>query len=177
LLAAFEPASHPSMHPGRCARVILNGRAIGFIGELHPQWRQAWDLPQAPLLFELELDAVLTRSVPSFRPVVKQQAVERDLAVVVAERVTHAEVMAAVHEAVPGGLLRSAVLFDVYRPKPLREGETAPAAAQVLQGEKSLAVRMTLGHDETTLTEAQIESAVQLVLERLKDRTGARLRV
>ncbi|MFN9728627.1 phenylalanine--tRNA ligase subunit beta [Acidovorax sp.] len=177
LLAAFEPASHPSMHPGRCARVILNGRAIGFIGELHPQWRQAWDLPQAPLLFELELDAVLTRSVPSFRPVVKQQAVERDLAVVVAERVTHAEVMAAVHEAVTGGLLRSAVLFDVYRPKPLREGETAPAAAQVHQGEKSLAVRMTLGHDETTLTEAQIESAVQLVLERLKDRTGARLRV
>ncbi|MFN7856535.1 MAG: phenylalanine--tRNA ligase subunit beta [Acidovorax sp.] len=177
LLAGFEPASHPSMHPGRCARVVLNGRAIGFIGELHPQWRQAWDLPQAPLLFELELDAVLARCVPAFRPVVKQQAVERDLAVVVAERVTHAEVMAAVHEAVPGGLLRSVVLFDVYRPKPLREGEAAPAAAQVRQGEKSLAVRMTLGHDEATLTEAQIETAVQLVLERLKDRTGARLRV
>lgn len=177
LQAVFEPGNHPSMHPGRCARVVLNGRAIGFVGELHPQWRQAWDLPQAPLMFELDLDAVLARSVPVFKPVAKQQAVERDLAVVVAERVTHADVMASVREAVPGGLLRSAVLFDVYRPKPLRDGEAAPAAAQVGQGEKSLAVRLTLGRDEATLTEAEIESTVQLVIARLKERTGARLRV
>jgi phenylalanyl-tRNA synthetase beta chain len=177
LQASFEPGNHPSMHPGRCARVVLNGRAIGFVGELHPQSRQAWDLPQAPLMFELDLDAVLARSVPVFKPVAKQQAVERDLAVVVAERVTHADVMAAVHEAVPGDLLRSAVLFDVYRPKPLRDGEAAPAAAQVGHGEKSLAVRLTLGRDEATLTEAEIESAVQLVVAQLKERTGARLRV
>jgi phenylalanyl-tRNA synthetase beta chain len=177
LQASFEPGNHPSMHPGRCARVVLNGRAIGFVGELHPQSRQAWDLPQAPLMFELDLDAVLARSVPVFKPVAKQQAVERDLAVVVAERVTHADVVAAVHEAVPGDLLRSAVLFDVYRPKPLRDGEAAPAAAQVGHGEKSLAVRLTLGRDEATLTEAEIESAVQLVVAQLKERTGARLRV
>jgi phenylalanyl-tRNA synthetase beta chain len=174
--AMFEPATHPAMHPGRCARVLVNGRAIGFVGELHPQWRQSWDLPQAPVMFELELDAVLQRVVPQFKPVAKHQAVERDLAVVVAERVTHADIMGAVEQAVPDGMLRSAVLFDVYRPKALRAGEETPAGG-LAPGEKSLAVRLTLGRDEATLTEAEIEAAVQAVVAQLAQRAGARLRM
>ena len=176
LRPTFEPGAHPSMHPGRCARVLVNGRAIGFVGELHPQWRQSWDLPQAPVMFELELDAVLQRVVPQFQPVAKHQAVERDLAVVVAERVTHAEVMDAITAAVPGTMLRSAVLFDVYRPKPLRAGESAPAGG-LAAGEKSLAVRLSLGRAEATLTEAEIDTAVQAVVAQLVARTGGRLRV
>jgi phenylalanyl-tRNA synthetase beta chain len=156
--------------------VLVNGRAIGFVGELHPQWRQSWDLPLAPVMFELELDAVLQRVVPQFKLVAKRQAVERDLAVVVAERITHADVISTVQQAVPGGMLRSAVLFDVYRPKPLRAGEEA-AAGSLAAGEKSLAVRMTLASDEATLTEAEIEAAVQAVVKKLEQRTGARLRV
>jgi phenylalanyl-tRNA synthetase beta chain len=58
------------------------------VGELHPQWRQSWDLPQAPVMFELELDAVLQRAGAAVPAGAKHQAVERDLAVVVAERVT-----------------------------------------------------------------------------------------
>ena len=175
LSATFEAGAHPAMHPGRCARILRDGQPIGFVGELHPQWRQSWDLPQAPVMFELELDAVLLRSVPQFTAVAKHQAVERDVAVVVAERVTHADIMAAVHEAVPGGMLRDAVLFDVYRPKALRPGEVAPAGA-LAQGDKSLAVRLTLGRDEATLTEVEIDHAVQAVLAQLTQRTGARLR-
>jgi phenylalanyl-tRNA synthetase beta chain len=174
--AMFEPATHPAMHPGRCARVLVNGRAIGFVGELHPQWRQSWDLPQAPVMFELELDAVLQRVVPQFKPVAKHQAVERDRAVIVAERVTHDDIISVVQQAVPGGMLRSAVLYDVYRPKPLREGEEVPAGG-LAQGEKSVTVRLTLARDEATLTEAEIEAAVQAVADRLVLRTGARLRV
>ncbi|QNP59836.1 phenylalanine--tRNA ligase subunit beta [Paenacidovorax monticola] len=174
--ATFEPGNHPAMHPGRCARVLVAGREIGHVGELHPRWRQAWDLPQAPVMFELELDAVLQRPVPQFRPVAKHQAVERDLAVVVAEKVTHAELMSAIESAVPAATLRGAVLFDVYRPKALRAGETAPAGG-LAAGEKSLAVRLTLGSDTATLTEAEIESAVQAVVAQLTARTGARLRV
>jgi phenylalanyl-tRNA synthetase beta chain len=176
LQPGFEAASHPSMHPGRCARVLLNGREIGFVGELHPKWRQTWDLPQAPVLFELELDAVLQRVVPQFKSVAKHQAVQRDLAVVVAERVTHADILAAVREAIPGGVLRSAVLFDVYRPRPLRAGEVASAGV-LAQGEKSLAVRLTLGRDEASMTDAEIDAAVQAVMAQLMQRTGAKLRV
>ena len=169
----FEPASHPAMHPGRCARVLLDGRAIGYVGELHPQWRQSWELPQVPVLFELELDAVLRREVPRFAPVHKHQAVERDLAVVVAEKVTHADIMCAIHAALPGTLLRGAVLFDVYRPKLAKDGTVSGGLAL---GEKSLAVRLTLG-GEATLTDAEIEAAVHAVLERLAEQTGAKLRV
>ncbi|RYH50117.1 MAG: phenylalanine--tRNA ligase subunit beta, partial [Alcaligenaceae bacterium] len=111
--ATFEPGSHPAMHPGRCARVLLDGAAIGHVGELHPQWRQSWGLPLAPVVFELELDAVLRRPVPVFSPVTKHQAVERDIAVVLAERVTHDEIIAAIEAAVPSSVLRAAVLFDV----------------------------------------------------------------
>jgi phenylalanyl-tRNA synthetase beta chain len=168
----FEPATHPAMHPGRCARVLLDGRAIGFVGELHPQWRQGYELAQAPLLFELELAAVLARPVPHFSPVPKQQAVERDIAVVVSEAVTHAELMARVWGADTGGLLRNALLFDVYRPKPRSDESVGGLAA----GEKSLAVRLTLNGPEASLTDGQIDAAVQAVVQQLTAHLGARLR-
>ena len=171
----FEPAEHPAMHPGRCARVLLDGKAIGFVGELHPKWRQEWDLAQAPVMFELELDAVLARQVPVFKPVAKHQAVERDIAVVVKEAVTHAQVMEAVQHGVQGGILRSATLFDVFRPKKLKAGEEA-APGSLAQDEKSLAVRLTLGSDTASLTDAEIDAAMQGAIAALTERVAARLR-
>jgi phenylalanyl-tRNA synthetase beta chain len=152
------------MHPGRCAQVSLHGHVVGHVGELHPRWRQSWDLQQAPILFELDLDAVLQRDVPVAQGVAKFQAVERDIAVVVAEKVTHSELMAAVHEAPTSGLLRSAVLFDVFRPQ------------ASLGIEKSLAVRLVLNSDEASLTDVQIESTVKSVLDHLALKLAARLR-
>jgi len=67
------------------------------------------------------------------------------------------------------------VLFDVYRPKPLKAGEETPVGG-LAPGEKSLAVRLTLGSDEATLTEAEIEAAVQAAVTQLTQRVGARLR-
>ena len=171
----FEPAEHPAMHPGRCARVLLDGKEIGFVGELHPKWRQEWDLAQAPVMFELELDAVLARQVPVFKPVAKHQAVERDIAVVVKEAVTHAQVMEAVEQGVQGGILRNAALFDVFRAKKLKAGEEA-APGSLAQDEKSLAVRLTLGSDSASLTDAEIDAAMQAAIAALVERVGARLR-
>lgn len=175
LLPVFEPAEHPALHPGRCARVLVDGKAIGFIGELHPRWCQTWSLPSAPVLFELEMDVVLARNVPAARPVARRQLVERDIAVVVAERITHDQVVQAASSALPAELLRSCVLFDVFRPRPLRDGETAPAGA-LAQGEKSLALRLTLGSDDNALTDTEIESAMARVLQALAAQTQARLR-
>ena len=167
LKASFEAATHPAMHPGRCASVSVDGRVIGFVGELHPQWRQSYEIAQAPVLFELELDALLQRRVPHFTAVSKLQPVERDLAVIVNEHVTHGALMAAVHSAGVTAL-RSATLFDIYKPQ--------QATGSMQLGEKSLAVRLVLGSDDTTLTEEQIEAAMQAVLERLQAELGARLR-
>ena len=166
----FEAAEHPAMHPGRCARVRLDGVAIGFVGELHPRWRQAEGWQQAPVLFELDLPAVLARDVAQAQPVPRHQPVERDLAVVVNESVTHAALMAAIRGSDAQGLLKSAVLFDVYRAK---KGVEAPGLAA---DEKSLAVRLTLEGSDATLTDEQIDGVVQAALGALQQQVGARLR-
>jgi phenylalanyl-tRNA synthetase beta chain len=168
LKAQFKPAAHPAMHPGRCASVWLDGRDIGVVGELHPRWRQSWELAQAPVLFELDLDAVVARHVAAFEPVPKFQPVQRDIAVIVADTVTHGALMDAVYSADTGGLLRDALLFDVYKPK-----QATPALGI---HEKSLAVRLTLASGEATLTDEQIDAAVKAVVVRIASRLGGRLR-
>jgi phenylalanyl-tRNA synthetase beta chain len=167
--AEFVAAEHPALHPGRSAEVLLDGQSIGFIGELHPRWRQSWELPSAPVVLELSLDAVIQRTVPVARGVAKHQSVERDLAVIVQEHVSHAQLMQAIHAAPTQGLLRDAVLFDIYRPK-------ADSGGGLALGEKSLAVRLTLHSDEGTLTDAQIETTMNAVLAQLSQQLSARLR-
>jgi len=168
--AQFLPAEHPALHPGRSARVVLDGVVIGHVGELHPRWRQAWDLSSAPVLFELALDAVLSRVVPVAQGVAKHQPVERDIAVIVHESVTHAQLMQSIHDAPTDGLLQGAVLFDIYRPKADATGGALAA------GEKSLAVRLTLGSVDATLTDAQIDGAMNAVVAHLGQHLAARLR-
>ncbi|WP_089962744.1 phenylalanine--tRNA ligase subunit beta [Limnohabitans sp. 2KL-3] len=167
--AEFVAAEHPAMHPGRSAQVWLDGVMIGHVGELHPRWRQAWELSSAPVVFELSLDAVIARQVPVAQAVAKHQAVERDIAVIVNEQVTHGQLMAAIHAAPTQGLLRDAVLFDIYRPK-------AESTGGLAAGEKSLAVRLSLLSEESTLTDVQIDTVMQAVMAQLGSDLSARLR-
>jgi len=172
LVPIYTPGTHPSMHPGRCAEVHLQGRSIGFVGELHPQWRQLFDLVQAPIVFELDLESVLQRTVPVFQSVAKFQTVHRDIAVVVGDDVTHSALMAAIWAAPTARILRDAQLFDVYRPKTAKDDNGVD-----LPNGRSLAVRLTLNSDDATLTEEQIESVVAAVLAQVIDSLGARQRV
>ena len=164
---SFEAAAHPALHPGRSARVLLDGVEIGVIGELHPKWRQGYELPSAPVLFELSLDAVLARTLPQGQGVPRLQAVQRDLALIVNEQVTYASLMRAI-ESSGEALVRSARLFDVFKP--------AQPTAELQAGERSLAVRLELLDDENTLTDERIEQAVAKVVTQLGERLGARLR-
>lgn len=169
----FVSAEHPALHPGRSARVLVDGQEIGWIGELHPKWRQRFEWAHSPVLFELDLESVLVRPTPKARPIPRQQVVERDVAVVVAERVTHGALMDSIRKAVAVELLRDVVLFDVYRPK---AGLATELTGAIRVGEKSLAVRLMLAHDESPLTDAQIDEVVHQVIQRLSDDHGARLR-
>ena len=152
--------------------MLVNGARVSVVGELHPRWRLGYGLPSAPVLFELDLAAVLQRPVPQSRPVSKLQPVERDLAVIVADAVSHDAVLQAARagaKASAGGeLLRDITLFDVYRPK--------QASAAMAMGEKSLALRLSLQSDSATLTEEQIDQAVAAVLQGLSTGVSARLR-
>jgi phenylalanyl-tRNA synthetase beta chain len=164
----FVPAEHPAFHPGRCARVLVAGVDVGVMGELHPKWRQAYDLPQAPVLFELNAEVLTQRPVPVGQPVPRMQSVWRDLAVVVGDQATHAALMAAVQAAPTDGLVRGARLFDIYKPK-------SPVAGMEAH-ERSLAIRVELRDDEQTLTDERIELATSAVLKQLQQDLGARVR-
>ena len=163
----FAPAAHPALHPGRCASISLGGLVIGHVGEMHPKWRQAYDLPQAPMLFELDLDAVLSQPLPEFTPVSRQQSVQRDVALVLRDEVSHDALMAQL-QADPDGLVRSASLFDIYKP--------AAVASGIEAGERSLAVRLELRDDAATLNDARIDAAVTAAVARAARAFSARLR-
>jgi len=172
-LLDFKVAEHPAMHPGRCASVWLADRCIGHLGELHPRWRQTYELAQAPVMFELELDAVLTHPVPAYQAVSRHQAVERDLAIVVKESVTHAAVLDAIR-APNNPWLRDVILFDVYRPK--KQAGADVSSGGLASDEKSLAVRLVLNRDDATLAEEDIEATVNASVEAVVQRVAGRLR-
>ncbi|MES3015246.1 MAG: phenylalanine--tRNA ligase subunit beta [Pseudomonadota bacterium] len=167
-VARFVAAEHPAMHPGRCARIELDGAVIGFAGELHPKWRQAYELPHAPMLFELDVAALTARELPSLAPVQRQQSVWRDLSVIAGEAITHDALMRAIAGATYAGLVKSTRLFDIYKP-------SAPSG-DMKAGERSLSIRLELLDDEVTLTDERIEATVADVLGALSERLGVRLR-
>ncbi|GAB4127476.1 MAG: phenylalanine--tRNA ligase subunit beta [Sideroxydans sp.] len=158
----FEAVSHPACHPGRTARVWWQGRPIGWIGELHPRWQQAFDLPQAPLWFEVELSALLADALPQLQRVSRLPPVRRDIAVLVDDTVSAHSLLAAAQSA-SAPYVTEFALFDLYRGKGLPIGK------------KSLAFRVLLQDTEKTLTEKEIESSISLLVQTL-EKHGAQLR-
>jgi phenylalanyl-tRNA synthetase beta chain len=164
----FAACQHPALHPGRSASVAIDGVLVGHLGELHPRWRQAYELPGAAVVFELDLATLLHTHVPAAVALPKQQSVWRDIAVLAIESVTHDMLMGVILDPASGSLIRSANLFDVFKPKSPVDG-MAPA-------ERSLAVRLELRDDEVTLTDERSDAAVAQVLTALRSRLGVRLR-
>jgi phenylalanyl-tRNA synthetase beta chain len=165
--AVFVPAEHPALHPGRSARIEIGGIAVGHIGELHPRWRQAYDLPSAPVLFEVDLAALLARRLPAFAALPRQQSVWRDVALMASDAVTHEALISAIL-ATPNPLIRSAQLFDVFKP-PSQPGKDAA-------GERSLAVRIELLDEAQPLTDERTDGAISELLARLQAQLGVHLR-
>ncbi|MGN6137683.1 MAG: phenylalanine--tRNA ligase subunit beta [Ralstonia sp.] len=172
LQARFERAEHPALHPGRSARIVLNGRAVGWIGELHPRWLQKYDLATAPVVWEVELDAITAVGLPKYREVPRVPAVTRDIALVVRQDVAVQDLVDTFEKAAVGTpwqrYLQGVVLFDEFRPK----AATAAIGAQ----EKSLAFRITLQDTDSTLQDDIVEAATQQLIRAAGDAFGARLR-
>ena len=159
---SFVAAMHPASHPGRSAQVLLDGRAIGWIGEIHPQWQQRYDLPLAAVWFEVEVSALTAGAAPKASDVSRFPPVRRDLAVVVDEEMTVDLLLAAMRNAKAPHVVEAG-LFDVYRGKGLDDGK------------KSLAFRVLLQDTRKTLTEVEIEQNVLQLVTALQQ-CGAQLR-
>jgi len=166
LEGTFEPGDHSAFHPGRCARVSIGDNAVGVMGELHPLVREAFDLPAQPVCaLEFDLDKLLASwgAVRSMEPISAHPPVYEDLAVVVDEDVPAVRVHDLIAQT-GRALVRSVVLFDVYR------GE------QVGAGKKSLAYRLTYQADDRTLTDREVAKLRAKIVRRLERELGGTLR-
>jgi phenylalanyl-tRNA synthetase beta chain len=163
-VARFEKTVHPALHPGRSARVIVDGESIGFVGELHPQWVQKYELPLAPVVFELDLAALTKSRLPKYLEVSRQPSATRDLAIVVDQKLELQRLLDGMKENRPT-IVRDISLFDVYA------GKGVPA------GKKSLAFRIVMQDTQRTLQDAEVDAAMQELVAYLERAFAAQLRV
>ncbi|HEY0973441.1 MAG TPA: phenylalanine--tRNA ligase subunit beta [Solimonas sp.] len=159
----FEAAAHPALHPGRSARITRNGGTVGWIGQLHPGPVQALDLPEAPLVFELDWAAIRDVAVPRPQPLSEFPSSRRDLAVVVPESVP-VQALLDCATAAGGNLLNQIRVFDIYRGAAL--GDAC----------KSVALGLIFNDYSRTLTLEEIDAAVAKVTQALADELGATIR-
>ncbi|MDR0701972.1 MAG: phenylalanine--tRNA ligase subunit beta [Azoarcus sp.] len=159
----FEPLAAPALHPGRAAAVLLDGRRIGVIGEIHPRWVQYYELGSAPVVFEVDLDAALAASRPESGEISRMPAVLRDLALVVPVTVSAERTLNALREAAPE-IVREIDLFDVYQGQGIEPGH------------KSLAFRIFMQDTLRTLEDAEVDETISGLLRHIEHAVGGRLR-
>ena len=160
---SFLPTEDPSLLPGRAARMELDGKPLGALGEVHPQVREAFALPDVPVaLAEMDLEVLfqLSQQEFSFHPIPRFPGVEEDLAVIADEAIPSGEIRDAILEA-GRPLLEQASLFDTYR------GEQIPS------GKRGLAFSLVYRAPDRTLTEEEVHATRKRIEGRLKDGFGA----
>jgi phenylalanyl-tRNA synthetase beta chain len=163
LVPRFEPAAHPAFHPGRSARILLEGKPAGWLGELHPKWLAKYELPQPPVVFELEVEPLTVAPIPQPRVPSRFPTVVRDIALLF-DAGTPAQ---AVFDAISAGkapIVQSVRLLSLYR------------GAGVPPGLKSLAFRVVMQHTERTLTDAEADAARDALVALLGEKFSAKLR-
>ena len=152
----IQPSSESYYHPGVSAHYTINGVTIANYGELHPQVVKNFDLSGKVYMFEIDLEAVLSITVPPFRyqSFSKFPGTSRDLAIVAPVSVTSGEIVALIKEH-GGEYLESVSIFDVY------EGEHIEA------GYRSLAYNLQFRSMEGTLNDEDIDGAIQAIIDAL----------
>ncbi len=157
--------TNPSYHPGRCAKVTIDGTDVGFIGQIHPLVAKNYGIDSEVYCAEIDFSKLFDMQLPeaTYVPLPKYPTVSRDLAVVCSEETCVADVDDCI-KAAAGKLLRNIRLFDIYR------------GVGVAEGKKSLAFSLELRADDRTLTDTDSEQVISKVLKRLESELGATLR-
>jgi phenylalanyl-tRNA synthetase beta chain len=164
----FVKCEHPALHPGRSAAIELDGKQIGVLGELHPRWQQKYELPMAPVLFEVDAVALQQRSLPAYDEISRFPGATRDLALVVPQQLAAQDLLdtfIAEKNINPAGkIVQAIVLFDEYRGKGLEADE------------KSLAFRFSLQDTQTTLQDDAVETVMTAMADAARQKHDAKLR-
>jgi len=160
----YQRGAQELFHPGRCAAIVLDGRLLGYVGELHPTVASTFRIEGRLVAIEIDIEPVLAVSrIPRAQPLPRFPAVQRDLAVVVEDHVAASALLAAIKE-VGGGYLEQARAFDEYH------------GPQVPEGHKSIAFTLTFRSPERTLTDAEVDQEMTEIKLGLQKRHKARFR-
>jgi phenylalanyl-tRNA synthetase beta chain len=163
---SFQPAEHPTFHPGKCAQVLSGEQVLGVFGELHPMVQEHYEFEALPVLAaELDADLLVALSRVEFehQPLSNYPAMVEDIAVIVPEEVSAAALEAAIHQA-GGKLLVNVRLFDVYRGEKLGLGK------------KSMAYQLTYQAFDRTLNDKDAATIRNRIVRALEREFGAVLR-
>jgi phenylalanyl-tRNA synthetase beta chain len=158
--ARFEAAPHPAFHPGRSARIRVEGREAGWIGELHPKWQQKYELSQGLVCFEVDAAVLQEVPLPQISVPSRFPLVTRDIALLVNANIAVQDLLDAIAEEKPA-IVRDVRLFDLY------QGPNLPP------GRKSLAFRVVMQDTERTLTDAEADTARDELFALLRRRFSA----
>lgn len=161
--AQYVAATHPALHPGQSAQVILDGKVIGFIGKLHPKWQQHYQLPRNAILFELDVLPLLQSQVAKYQEIAKFPPARRDLAVLVDDALSVQAILSTMQQAKIEYVTEIA-LFDVYRGKGIAENK------------KSLAFLVLMQDTQKTLTDTEADTIMAQLLALIAQEHGAELR-
>jgi phenylalanyl-tRNA synthetase beta chain len=159
----FAAVEHPALQPGQAAEIFRGDELIGVVGKLHPRLAKDYDLKKAVYVFELDAEKALASKAPLATSISKFPAIRRDIAVVVDDKVSAAELVIAVAEAAPK-LIRDVRIFDIYK------GERIEA------GRKSVAIGLILQETSRTLTDDDADTAMAAAITKLEDKFAAELR-
>ena len=157
--------NNPSYHPGRCAKVTIEGTDVGVIGQVHPLVAKNYGIDADVYCAEINFTKLLSCQLPdaTYTPLPKYPSVTRDLSLICDEDITVAQAEDTI-TAAAGKLLRNVKLFDIYR------------GVGVPEGKKSMAFSLELRADDRTLTDTDSEAVVSKVLSALSEKLNATLR-
>lgn len=153
-----------SMHPGRTARILLGEETIGFLGQVHPQVANDYDIPET-YVAELNLQAIEANmaSTQIFTEISKQPAVSRDIALLVDDQLSHQDIVTII-EGLGLKYLESIKLFDVY------------AGANIEPGKKSMAYSLTFQNPQESLRDEEVAKYMNKISEALLEKANAQVR-
>lgn len=159
----YRDASHPALHPGRSAEIIIDNQCVGLCGAIHPKIMKALELNHPVYVFELDSDHITPRIERKYQKISKFPYVKRDISILVDKNIPVAQIINTIWSASPE-LLNNLELFDVY----LGEG------IDILK--KSLALGLTFQASSSTLIDEEVEGEVENILSALSSEYGVKLR-
>ena len=153
----------PWLHPGRSAEIMIDRKVAGWIGELHPRLVRHFELPSAPIVFEMDAATLSCLPLPQGHAMSRFPVVRRDIAIIINENIAVQDIIYVLNEVKPASV-ESLRIFDVYR------GPELPS------GQKSVAILVLMRDTQRTLTDEDSDAVVALLLSTLQDRFDATLR-